>query len=222
MVQDYLIDADFHVKKIIPKFRKIFELAIPFLKTRQNEIHTFIVYQYALLLFEKEHGIPEVVIPAAILHDVGWSCIPEEEQLTAFGPEVKNKQLQRRHEVEGAAIAVEILNKVRYDPQFSQKIVEIIDGHDTINKARSIDDAITKDADKLYRFSGIGFRIDYQRFDKEPLPYIRFLFEKIDEWFLTNTGKKIAMYQARKREKEILQKQQAGFVTNRSGIRLRA
>ncbi|TET90842.1 MAG: HD domain-containing protein [Desulfobacteraceae bacterium] len=204
MVQDYLIDADFHVKKIIPKFRKIFELAIPFLKTRQNEIHTFIVYQYALLLFEKEHGIPEVVIPAAILHDVGWSCIPEEEQLTAFGPEVKNKQLQRRHEVEGATIAQEIMNRVDYDHQLIQKITEIIDGHDTTNKARSINDAITKDADKLCRFSGAGFHIDYQRFNKEPLPYIRFLFEKIDEWFLTNTGKKIAMYQARKREKEIL------------------
>ncbi len=206
MVKDYQIDADFHLKKIRHVYQKIYEFAIPFLQTRQNEIHTYIVYQYALRLLEDEPGIPEIVIPAAILHDVGWSCIPEEEQHTAFGPVVKNKKLQRRHEVEGAAIAMEILNSVDYDPQFSQKIAEIIDGHDTTNKARSIDDAITKDADKLCRFSGIGFRIDYQRFNKEPLPYIRFLFEKIDEWFLTNTGREIAIYEGCMREKEVSQK----------------
>ena len=204
MAKDYQIDAVFHLRKIKPTVRKIFELAIPFLQTRQNEIHTYIVYQYALLLLEDEPGMPEIVVPAAILHDVGWSCIPEEEQHTAFGPVVRNKKLQRRHEVEGATIAMEILDSVRYDYQLIQKIVGIIDGHDTINEARSINDAITKDADKLCRFSGVGFHIDYQRFNKEPLPYIRFLFEKIDEWFLTRTGREIAMYEGRMREKEIL------------------
>lgn len=206
MVKDYQIDADFRLKKIRHAYQKIYEFAIPFLQTRQNEIHTYIVYQYALLLLKDEPGIPEIVIPAAILHDVGWSCIPEEEQLTAFGPEVKNKQLQRRHEVEGVAIAVEILNKVRYDPQFSQKIVEIIDGHDTTNKARSIDDAITKDADKLCRFSGIGFHIDYKRFNKEQVSHLKFLIEKIDEWFLTITGRELARYEASMRKKEVSQK----------------
>jgi HD superfamily phosphodiesterase len=206
MVEDYQIDAVFHLRKIKPTFRKIFELAMPFLQTRQNEIHTYIAYQYALLLLEDEPGMPEIVIPAAILHDVGWSCIPEEEQHTAFGPVVKNKKLQRRHEVEGAAIAMGILNRVDYNPQFSQKIAGIIDGHDTTNKARSIDDAITKDADKLCRFSGIGFHIDYQRFNKEQVSHLKFLLEKIDEWFLTNTGREIAIYEGRMREKEVSQK----------------
>jgi hypothetical protein len=27
-----------------------------------------------------------VVLPAVILHDVGWKMIPAQEQLTAFGP----------------------------------------------------------------------------------------------------------------------------------------
>jgi HD superfamily phosphodiesterase len=206
MVKDYQIDAIFHLRKIKSTFRKIFELAIRFLQTRQNEIHTYVVYQYALLLLEDEPGIPEIVIPAAILHDVGWSCIPEEEQHTAFGPEVRNKELRRRHEVEGAAIAMEILNSVDYDPRFSQKIAGIIDGHDSTDKARSIDDAITKDADKLWRFSGIGFHIDYQRFNKEQVSHLKFLLEKIDEWFLTNTGREMARYEASMREKEISQK----------------
>lgn len=204
MAKDYQIDAVFHLRKIKPTFRKIFELAIPFLQTRQNEIHTYIVYQYALLLLEDEPGMPEIVVPAAILHDVGWSCIPEEEQHTAFGPVVTNKKLQRRHEVEGATIAQEIMNRTDYDHQLIQKITEIIDGHDTTNKARSINDAITKDADKLCRFSGAGFHIDYQRFNKEQVSHLKFLLEKIDEWFLTRTGREIAMYEGRMREKEIL------------------
>jgi len=204
MAKDYQIDAVFHLRKIKPTFRKIFELAIPFLQTRQNEIHTYIVYQYALLLLEDEPGMPEIVVPAAILHDVGWSCIPEEEQHAAFGPVVINKKLQRTHEVEGATIAQEIMNRVDYDHQLIQKITEIIDGHDTTNKARSINDAITKDADKLCRFSGAGFHIDYQRFNKEQLVHLKFLLEKIDEWFLTRTGREIAMYEGRMREKEIL------------------
>ena len=203
MVKDYQIDADFHLKKIRHTYKKIYEFAIPFLQTRQNEIHTYIVYQYALLLLEDEPGIREIVIPAAILHDVGWSCVPEEEQLTAFGPVVRNKKLQRRHEAEGATIAMEILNSVDYDPQLSQKIVGIIDGHDTTHKARSVDDAITKDADKLWRFSGIGFHVDYQRFTKEQMSYLKFLLEKVDEWFLTNTGRKMARYEASMREKEV-------------------
>lgn len=206
MVKDYQIDAIFHLRKIKSTFRKIFELAIPFLQVRQNEIHTYIVYQHALLLLEDEPGIPEIVIPAAILHDVGWSCIPKEEQLTACGPDVTNKKLQRMHEVEGVTIAMEILNRVGYDYQLIQKIVEIIDGHDTTDKARSIDDAITKDADKLWRFSGIGFHIDYQRFNKEHESHLKFLLEKIDEWFLTNTGREMARHEASMREKEVSQK----------------
>ena len=53
-MRDYVIDTSFDLKKIAPEFRKIFELSLPFLKTRHNEVHTFIVYQYALLLLEKE------------------------------------------------------------------------------------------------------------------------------------------------------------------------
>ena len=203
MDRSYRIDVDFDLAKIKARFRRIFELALPFLNTRHNKIHTFIVYQYALVLLEEEPGAPGIVIPASILHDVGWSSVPEEKQLEAFGPDVGEAELQRKHEVEGAAIAQRLLKGLGYDPQVVSKIVAIIEGHDTIPGATSVEDAITKDADKFWRFSEHGFHIDVQRFNIDPLPWIKFLFGKIDEWFLTETGREIATYEAQKREKKI-------------------
>jgi hypothetical protein len=67
-------------------YQRIFEHAKPCLRTRQNLIHTRIVLRYALKLLEEEKGNEEVVIPAVLLHDVGWDTIPEHLHLTAFGP----------------------------------------------------------------------------------------------------------------------------------------
>ena len=209
-MKDYIVDTDFDLKKIKPEFRKIFELSLPFLNTRHNEAHTFIVYQYALLLLEEEPGAPEVVIPACILHDVGWSAIPEEKQLEAFGPVITEHKLRRKHEVEGAAIASKILKDLAYDPGLVPRIVAIVNGHDTTRGANSLEDAITKDADKLFRFSSLGFRIDTDRFNVEPFHWIRALGEKVEEWFLTKTGKEMARHEADMREKEIASAKKEG------------
>ncbi|MCL6639551.1 MAG: phosphohydrolase, partial [Firmicutes bacterium] len=66
--------------------KKIYELARPFLNTRKNDVHIEISLDYALKLLEAESGDPDVVIPAVILHDLGWWSVPEEMQLKAFGP----------------------------------------------------------------------------------------------------------------------------------------
>ncbi|MEJ2724436.1 MAG: HD domain-containing protein [Deltaproteobacteria bacterium] len=176
---------------------------MPFLSTRFNEIHTFIVYQYALLLLQEEPALPEVVIPASILHDVGWSVVPEEEQLKAFGPVITNHKMRRKHEVEGAVIARKILNELAYDPGLIPRMAEIIEDHDTYPDAKSLDDAVTKDADKLFRVSHAGFRIDNERFGADPLARIENLIREIDNWFLTKTGKEMARHEAHMRKKEI-------------------
>ena len=90
-------------------FLKIFDLSRPFLDTRENEEHTRIACDFAARLLHEEGGDPDVVFPAVILHDVGWKSIPEELQLTAFGPGDKDTELNRVHETEGARIAGEIL-----------------------------------------------------------------------------------------------------------------
>ena len=101
---------------IKPIHQKIFEKAKPFLHTRKNLIHTQIALRYALKLLKSEKGDEEVVIPAILLHDVGWNVIPEHLHLTAFGPNPSNPKLARVHEVEGAKIAKAILEKLHYPP----------------------------------------------------------------------------------------------------------
>jgi len=159
------------------------------------------------LLPEKEPGSREVVLPACILHDVGWSSIPEDRQLTAFGPNGKDMVLRRKHEVEGVVIANQILGKLGYDEALIPEILKIIDGHDTIREKRSSEDAITKDSDKLFRLCALGFRIDAERFQEESANRVPYLFEKIDLWFLTETGRQMAIHELKMRAREIQETQ---------------
>jgi HD superfamily phosphodiesterase len=175
---------------------------MPFLKTRLNLPHTYIVYQYANLLIEAEGGSREIIIPACILHDVGWSTIPEDRQLKAFGPNITDPGARRKHEVEGVSIARQILSKAGYNGSLVHRIVEIIDGHDTTTNARSLEDAVTKDSDKLFRLCAAGFRIDCERFQVNPREYWPNLLKRSRNWFLTPTGKKLAAHEAREREQE--------------------
>ena len=202
MVRTYSIDEIFELQKIEVPFQKIFELAMPFLKTRLNLPHTYIVYQYANLLIDTEGGSREIIIPACILHDVGWSTVPEDQQLKAFGPHIQDFEARRKHEVEGASIATRILSQAGYNGSLVEKIVEIIDGHDTTPEARSLEDAVTKDSDKLFRLSACGYRIDCGRFGLDTQEYWPNLLKRSRNWFLTPTGKELATYEARERERE--------------------
>lgn len=188
--------------RIKPIHQKIFEKAKPFLRTRKNLIHTRIALQYALTLLEKETGDAKVVIPAVILHDVGWKAIPEKLHLTAFGPNPSNPKLARVHELEGAKTAQMILNDLRYPSQKANEVCRIIRGHDSRKRAISPSDRIVKDADKLTRYSKKGMTIDLGWFHIPRQEYLVFLEAIIDHWFLTPTGKEIARKEILSRKKE--------------------
>ena len=171
---------------------EIYKLAHPYLQTRDNELHTRISYSFALRLLDAEGGDPEVVLPAVMLHDVGWKTVPEDLHLKAFGPGENDMEINRRHEVEGARIAREILEAVRYDPKLTDEIVEIILGHDSRLQPLSLNDAIVKDSDKLWRFSSEGLEVDPKRFGLDPGVHTVWLGHQIEKWFITETGKRLA------------------------------
>lgn len=177
---------------------RILELAKPYLNTRKNDIHTDISCKFALRLLESEPGDHEVVIPAIICHDVGWIKVPEDLQLKAFGPKGFDPELRRIHEEEGVKLAREILRQVGYDPLKTAEILDIIDGHDSRLTAISDNDKIVKDADKLFRFEPVGLRIDAGRFELAILPYVKWLEERIESWFFTETAKRLALEELKK------------------------
>lgn len=173
-------------------FQKIRNLAQPYLATRENDIHADISTQMAYTLIKEQGGADDVIIPAVILHDVGWKTVPEERQLEAFGPGATRSDLNRRHEVEGVRIAGEILTFLGYDEENSREILEIIAGHDSRKEALSLNDRIVKDADKLWRFTREGFMIDTRRFRESPATGLIRLESKLEGWLFTDAAKRIA------------------------------
>jgi len=180
-------------------YAEIFNLAKPYLQTRQNEIHTRIAYSFALRLLQAEGGDEAVVLPAVILHDVGWKSVPEDLLLRAFGPGKIDWEINKIHEAEGARIARLILEEVHYDERLTEQIVEIIRGHDSREKALSLNDAIVKDADKLWRFSPQALEIDPKRFAVDALAHAEWLGLQIEKWFFTGTAGMLAREEQRLR-----------------------
>jgi HD superfamily phosphodiesterase len=185
-----------------PDYQKIYQLAEPYLSTRFNDVHTAISIQCACKLLAVEGGNETIVLPAVILHDVGWKKVPEQLHLKAFGPKANSPQLNRLHEVEGVNIARNILKQVNYPEEKISEIIEIIKGHDSRQAALSRNDRIVKDADKLWRYSKQGFKIDIERFEESYAQGLNRLRRNLAGWFFTETGKKLARKELRKREKE--------------------
>jgi HD superfamily phosphodiesterase len=187
---------------IKPIHQKIFEKAKPFLRTRKNLIHTRIALRYALRLLQSEKGDEDVVIPAILLHDVGWKMVPENLQLTAFGPNKSNPKLTRVHEVEGAKIASGILKDLQYPTEKIKEICRIVLGHDTRKRPISRSDRIVKDSDKLWRYSRKAIAVDSGRFRVRRRAYLISLEGIIGQWFLTATAKEIAKKEISLRKQE--------------------
>jgi DNA-binding transcriptional LysR family regulator len=186
----------------MPVIGQIYQLAQPYLSTRHNDVHTAISMRFASELLKTEGGRESIVIPAIILHDVGWKEVPEDLQLKAFGPNATSPEINRTHEKEGVRIAGEILAKVHYDKDKITEILEIIDGHDSRKEAVSLNDRIVKDADKLWRFSGKGFHVDIERFGESHAQVLNRLRKQWPGSFFTQTARKLAGKELMKRERE--------------------
>ena len=145
---------------ILPRDLPLWTDARPYLDVRNNDEHTIVAYGLARALLEQ---IPEadesVVLPAILLHDVGWKRIPEDLLLLAIGRYPSRKDLVRDHELHSVEIARTILQTHRPEGVDIDAVLAVIDGHDTTREARSINDAVMKDADKGWRCTPHGMRI---------------------------------------------------------------
>ena len=66
----------------------VWELAAPYLRTRGNDGHTIYAYGLARALCDlhPDDGVgADIVLVSVLLHDTGWSQVPEAEVLSAIG-----------------------------------------------------------------------------------------------------------------------------------------
>lgn len=142
------------------KYKKIWITAIPFQDFRDDEGHAEEVTKFAKELVERENLDPNIVIPATILHDIGWSKLTEKDlRLIRFSELSSEKHLDliKKHEEEGTKLAYRILRKLHYPEYQIQEILEIISGHDTRESHISQNDAALRDANRIWKYIPQGF-----------------------------------------------------------------
>ena len=143
-----------------PRDLPLWRDAQPFLDVRNNDEHTLVAYGVAkMLLKELPEARESTVLPAILLHDVGWKKVPQELLLDAIGKNPKRPDLVRDHELYGVEIARGILERHRPEGVDIEAVLAIIDGHDTTRHAKSLEDAVVKDADKGWRTTPHGMGI---------------------------------------------------------------
>ena len=188
------------MKKI---YKEILNLAAPYNDKRDDKGHAETVANFAAKLLETEEGDESIVIPAAILHDIGWSQMIEEERFFIFNNKItkememaSNKKVDVRvkHELLGAKLAQELLQKVNFDQNKINKVLDVIIGHDTVISPNTKEDAVMKDADKLWTFTKLGLEADMRRFKYDASTLIDMAEKRIDleNYFHTESAKKIA------------------------------
>lgn len=110
--------------KIETKYLQIWNLARSYYeKGRPMDIdHIEWMMNDATLLCEKEDLDSDLLLPLVILHDVGYSAVPNDKPF--------NLDLRRLHMSEGAKIAESILTELGYNRDVVEKVSYYVSVHD--------------------------------------------------------------------------------------------
>ena len=197
MMQAFVSRQESGFSRLTEPERRLLKLAKPYLQVRNNESHTENAIEFALRLLGMHKGDRTVVVPALILHDIGWSQVSAEVMARSFRPHPDMTSL-KLHEEESARIAAAILDDVAFDMGRRREILAIIDGHDTRAEALSLNDKIVKDADKLTRYAK-GFQFLARHFSI-PRWFLKLrLKKKINTWFFLDASKDMARKELKRR-----------------------
>ncbi len=189
-------------------YERIWERAFEYQDKRDDNGHAATVVFYSQELLKLIPDCNEkIIIPAAILHDIGWSQIPKSEVMTIFSSTNKEKKLalRKQHQEIGSEIAQKILSELNYSKVDIQEIAEIISQHDTRKGFISKNEGIVRDADKLWRFSPQGFEADMRRMRLNPGQLAdKWLDEMEDnDFFFSIKAKELAIHQLAQRLDEL-------------------
>ncbi|MEK0156475.1 HD domain-containing protein [Arthrobacter oryzae] len=142
-------------------------------RTRGNDIHLPISLAFAERLCRAyPEADAELVRVATLLHDTGWAHVDESRIISeGFSGDWRKAAIRYEHEQQGCDVARRVLPGLGYSPEFVESVCEIIDGHDTRQVARSLEDALMRDADRLWRFDRAGIALASSWFAMDPATY---------------------------------------------------
>lgn len=169
--------------------------ARPYLRSRANDVHLPLSFTFAELLLDYHPEADALVTRlATLLHDTGWARV-DEERIISEGFRSENamqSDVRILHEQEGCNIAREILPPLGYSEAVVDAVCDIIDGHDSDPNHNGIEDAIMRDADRLWRFQPTGMAYSALWFGKTPQEIRLRLEDTIYEQLITPEARAMA------------------------------
>jgi hypothetical protein len=168
----------------------VWKSVVPETRTRGNDIHLPISLAYAERLCRAHPDADTLLVRVAILlHDTGWGRVDESRIISeGFGGDWRKAAIRFEHEKQGCIIAREVLPPLGYDEAFVDDVCAIIDGHDTRHEAYTLEDAMVRDADRLWRFDPAGIALASGWFGMDPAVYTDRLRAEIVPELLTEAG----------------------------------
>lgn len=163
-------------------------------RTRGNDIHLPISLAYAeRLCLAHPAADAELVRVTTLLHDTGWAHVDEARIISeGFTGNWRTAQIRYEHEREGCAVARRVLPGLGYPAEFIERVCLIIDGHDTRAVAYSLEDALMRDADRLWRFDHAGIALASSWFRLDPAQYTDRLSTEIVPELITQAARDMA------------------------------
>jgi hypothetical protein len=178
----------------------IWSAVVPETRTRSNDIHLPISLAYAERLCQAHPEADRLLVRISIqLHDIGWGRVDESRILAeGFTGDWRKAAIRFEHEKQGCVVAREVLPTLGYSATFVDEVCAIIDGHDTRPEAYSLEDALVRDADRLWRFDHAGIALASGWFAMDPATYCARLEAEIIPELKTQAGIDIARTELRR------------------------
>ncbi len=136
--------------------KSIWDAAQPFQDPRGDPGHGEFVTLSAIRLLEYLPGERSIVVPTAIMHDIGWyGKDPEQWKKQVHKGKTDGEASRRPHQNRGLILAGRILERIGYNPEHNFAIADIIGDHDTRNlpPTPEYEARVVWDADMLWRVS---------------------------------------------------------------------
>lgn len=164
-------------------------------RTRGNDIHLPISLAFAERLCRAyPDADAELVRVATLLHDTGWAHVDESRIISeGFAGDWRKAAIRYEHEKQGCDVARRVLPGLGYSADFVERVCDIIDGHDTRPAAHSLEDALMRDADRLWRFDHAGIALASSWFGMDPATYTDRLATEIVPELITQAAHDMAV-----------------------------
>ena len=179
--------------EIASRYDEVWRTSEAYMRARKNDVHIPLSYAFARELLKRYPDADEDIVSLAIiLHDIGWYSIDMRDIIEkGFGPNMMQSDVRFLHESEGVRMSREVLEKTNWPESVIAAVGEIIDGHDTRPRARSLNDRVVRDADKLWRFTVTGVAVACDWFKMTPRQYADRLEQQVSI-LETEAGRQLA------------------------------